>query len=68
MSLFASILPEIPRSLGIENPQISASNNPVLNPFFAQPKAMFADKVDFPTPPFPLPIAITLVRGSTFVG
>ena len=68
MSLFASILPVIPNSLGIENPQISASKSPVWNPFFAKPNAIFADKVDFPTPPFPLPIAITLVLGSTFVG
>ena len=52
----------------MENPQISASRSPVLNPFFDNPSAIFVDKVDLPTPPLPLPIAITLVLGSIFVG
>ena len=58
----------MPNSLGIEKPQISASKRPVLNPFFDKPRAIFVDNVDLPTPPLPLPIAITLVLGSIFVG
>ena len=44
--------------LGIEGPKISASNKPTLHPTFFKAKAIFVAKVDFPTPPFALEIAI----------
>ena len=46
---------------------MSASSKPVLYPFFSKPKAIFVEIVDFPTPPLPLPIAITLVCGLILV-
>ena len=68
LSLFASNLPSIPSNRGIEKPQISASSNPVVKPKFSSPTARFVEIVDFPTPPLPLPTAITLVRVLIFVG
>ena len=37
---------------------MSASNIPTLHPIFLRAKARFVAKVDFPTPPFALEIAI----------
>ena len=45
---------------------MSKSNKPTLNPLLLRPQAIFEATVDFPTPPFPLAIAITcLTFGKT---
>ena len=45
-------------NFGKDGPYISASNNPTLQPNLSKDKAKFVAKVDFPTPPFALEIAI----------
>ena len=48
----------MPNILGIEGPYVSASNNPTLQPICFKAKARFVAKVDFPTPPLALEMAI----------
>ncbi|MPM80132.1 hypothetical protein SDC9_127178 [bioreactor metagenome] len=50
---------EIPINLGTEGPVISASRIPTEKPFFAKATANKQDTELFPTPPLPLPTAIT---------
>ena len=50
-------------SLGIENPPMSASSTPTLNPRAAMPTARFAVTVLLPTPPLPDAMAATRALG-----
>ena len=45
---------------------MSASNSPIFNPRFFKANARFVAKVDFPTPPFALDIA--MVNLVPFIG
>jgi hypothetical protein len=55
----------MPSIRGIEKPQISASSSPTRKPSFASEIATLAEIDDFPTPPLPDPMAMTLVVGET---
>ena len=57
-----------PSMRGMEKPQMSASSTPTVNPRAASAAARLAVIDDLPTPPFPLPTAITRVVGETSVG
>lgn len=59
-SSFPVARPVIPNAFGIEGPVISASNTAVWYPFLWNWTASIEDTIDFPTPPFPLTIPITL--------
>ena len=48
----------IENSFGKEGPYMSESSKPTLHPMFLRAKARFVAKVDLPTPPFALDIAI----------
>jgi hypothetical protein len=50
-----------------EDPYMSASSNPTLNERSAMASARLIDTVDFPTPPLPDDMAITLVGESLSV-
>ena len=50
--------PETPSILGCDGPYISASSKPIFKSIFFNAKARFEAKVDFPTPPLALEIAI----------
>ena len=52
---------------GIEKPQMSASSTPTVRPRAASAAARFAVIDDLPTPPLPLPTAITRVVAETSV-
>ena len=52
---------------GIEKPQMSASSTPTVSPRAASAAARFAVTDDLPTPPLPLPTAITRVVAATSV-
>ncbi len=53
---------------GIENPHMSASSKPTRWPRSAMASARLTLADDLPTPPLPLPTAMTLVNGLTKVG
>ena len=57
-----------PSMRGIENPQMSASSTPTVSPRAASAAATFAVIEDLPTPPLPLPTAMTRVVADTSVG
>ena len=50
--------PLIENNFGNDGPYISASNKPTLHPIFSNAIARLVAKVDFPTPPLALEIAI----------
>ena len=60
--------PLTPSMRGIEKPQMSASSTPTVSPRAASAAARFAVIDDFPTPPLPLPIAMTRVVAAISVG
>ena len=47
---------------------MSASRSPTRNPAWDMATATFTAMDDFPTPPLPDPMAMTLVVGETWVG
>ena len=53
---------------GIEKPQMSASSTPTVRPRAASAAARLAVIDDLPTPPFPLPTAMTRVVAEISVG
>ncbi len=57
-----------PSMRGIEKPQMSASSTPTRYLRAASVAARFAVSDDSPTPPLPLPTAMTRVVGGTSVG
>ena len=57
-----------PSMRGIEKPQMSASSTPTVRPRAASAAARFAVIDDLPTPPLPLPTAITRVVAEISVG
>ena len=59
--------PFTPSMRGIEKPQMSASSTPTVRPRAASAAARFAVIDDLPTPPLPLPTAMTRVVGGTSV-
>ena len=63
----ASTSPSMPRSLGTEKPQMSASRIPTVSPREARATARFTVTEDLPTPPFPDATASTRAVGGTSV-
>ncbi len=59
--------PLTPSMRGIEKPQMSASSTPTVRPRAASAAARLAVIDDLPTPPLPLPTAITRVVAGTSV-
>ena len=59
--------PFTPSIRGIEKPQMSASRTPTVRPRAASAAARFAVIDDLPTPPLPLPTAMTRVVAGTSV-